>query len=269
MNKKVIGWNINQRSGMGQGIPQFVIDELIAQNADIIVLTEAYKDSTIEYFFCEMEKAGYSYAISQNDGMNEVCILWKTSCYQMISVDDSVISRKDNNNPNLLLVDLEDIATKKILTVVGYRIRMADYAERVEELEIVMDKVSGKETPVLIVTDCNNLRRETVETTWNLNVVDDILAANDFIRHTPAGQSIYAEKAQGGYAYEFAEDHIITRGLSVALGAYDRSFVYRYPDAYPWGTDFQKYNEKTGRPESIAPGYPDHAIVKGYFRESN
>ena len=40
MKSKVIGWNINQRSGMGKGIPQFVIDELIDQNADIIVLTD-------------------------------------------------------------------------------------------------------------------------------------------------------------------------------------------------------------------------------------
>ena len=43
MKSKVIGWNINQRSGMGKGIPQFVIDELIDQNADIIVLTELFQ----------------------------------------------------------------------------------------------------------------------------------------------------------------------------------------------------------------------------------
>lgn len=40
MKHKVIGWNINQRSGFGNDIPQFVIDELIHQDADIIVLTE-------------------------------------------------------------------------------------------------------------------------------------------------------------------------------------------------------------------------------------
>lgn len=46
MKSKVIGWNINQRSGMGKGIPQFVIDELIDQNADIIVLTELFQTGT-------------------------------------------------------------------------------------------------------------------------------------------------------------------------------------------------------------------------------
>ena len=53
MKSKVIGWNINQRSGMGKGIPQFVIDELIDQNADIIVLTELFQHSTIGYFWAE------------------------------------------------------------------------------------------------------------------------------------------------------------------------------------------------------------------------
>ena len=36
MKSKVIGWNINQRSGMGKGIPQFVIDELIGQQEIVI-----------------------------------------------------------------------------------------------------------------------------------------------------------------------------------------------------------------------------------------
>ena len=68
MKSKVIGWNINQRSGMGKGIPQFVIDELIDQNADIIVLTELFQHSTIGYFWAEMERAGYQHAVTQNDG---------------------------------------------------------------------------------------------------------------------------------------------------------------------------------------------------------
>lgn len=264
MKQKVIGWNINQRSGMGNSIPQFVIDELIYQNADIIVLTELFKNSAIDYFWNEMERAGYLHAIKRNDGTNEVGILWKNNLYTLFSVDDSVITKKENNNPNLLLVDLLD-ESGRLLTVVGYRIRMVDYSERVEELEIVVNKANEKNNPVLMITDCNNLRRETTETSWNLGVVDRILSAKGFERHTPSGQSIYAERTDGGYAYEFAEDHIITRGLRVVLGDYDRSFVNRDMAAYPWGKDFQIYNERNGREMSIEPGFPDHAIVKGYI----
>jgi exodeoxyribonuclease-3 len=41
--KKVIGWNINQRSGLGKAIPELVVQELLDQNADVIVITEVFK----------------------------------------------------------------------------------------------------------------------------------------------------------------------------------------------------------------------------------
>ena len=102
MKKKVLGWNINQRSGMGNGIPQLVIDELIDQDADIIVLTEIYKDDTIEYFWAEMDRAGYAHAITQNTGTNEVAILWRRNMFELLAVDDSVVTKAENSNPNLL-----------------------------------------------------------------------------------------------------------------------------------------------------------------------
>lgn len=178
MKSKVIGWNINQRSGMGKGIPQFVIDELIDQNADIIVLTELFQHSTIGYFWAEMERAGYQHAVTQNDGTNEVGILWKKDVYTFLAVDDSVVTTMKNNHPNFLLVDLED-QNGQLLTVAGFRIRMVDYSQRAEELEIVVNKAKEKKNPVLMIADCNNLRRETTETSWNLQVVDHILSQVD------------------------------------------------------------------------------------------
>ena len=46
MKSKVIGWNINQRSGMGKGIPQFVIDELIGQQEIVIKSLGEYISTT-------------------------------------------------------------------------------------------------------------------------------------------------------------------------------------------------------------------------------
>ena len=239
MKSKVIGWNINQRSGMGKGIPQFVIDELIDQNADIIVLTELFQHSTIGYFWAEMERAGYQHAVTQNDGTNEVGILWKKDVYTFHAVDDSVVTTMENNHPNFLLVDLED-QDGQLLTVAGFRIRMVDYSQRAEELE-------------------------TTEASWNLQVVDHILSQGGFERHTPCGQSIFEEHADRGYAYEFAEDHLITRDIVVELGDYEREFVRRDRIAYPWGKDFQTHDKEHRRRVSVEPGFPDHAIVKGYL----
>ena len=264
MKSKVIGWNINQRSGMGKGIPQFVIDELIDQNADIIVLTELFQHSTIGNFWAEMERAGYQHAVTQNNGTNEVGILWKRDVYTFHAVDDSVVTTMKNNHPNFLLVDLED-QNGQFLTVAGFRIRMVDYSQRAEELKIVVNKAKEKKNPVLMIADCNNLRRETTETSWNLQVVDHILSQGGFERHTPCGQSIFEEHADRGYAYEFAEDHLITRDIVVELGDYEREFVRRDRIAYPWGKDFQTHDKEHRRRVSVEPGFPDHAIVKGYL----
>lgn len=54
---------------------------------------------------------------------NEVCILWKSALYQMVSVDDALVTTKDNENPNYLMVELNDSDDKKI-NIVGYRIRI-------------------------------------------------------------------------------------------------------------------------------------------------
>ena len=67
------------------------------------------------------------------------------------------------------------------------------------------------------------------------------------------------------YAYEFAEDHLITRDIVVELGDYDREFVRRDRIAYPWGKDFQTHDKEHRRRVSVEPGFPDHAIVKGYL----
>ena len=59
MNRKVLGWNINQRSGLGKEIPEFVLQELLEQDADVIVLTEVVKNDSLSVFLQKMHEAGY------------------------------------------------------------------------------------------------------------------------------------------------------------------------------------------------------------------
>ena len=65
MSRKVLGWNINQRSGLGKEIPELVFQELLAQDADIIVLTEVVKNDSLSVFIQKMREAGYESAISR------------------------------------------------------------------------------------------------------------------------------------------------------------------------------------------------------------
>lgn len=50
MSRKVLGWNINQRSGLGKEIPELVFQELLEQDADVIVLTEVVKNDSLSVF---------------------------------------------------------------------------------------------------------------------------------------------------------------------------------------------------------------------------
>ena len=269
MNRKVLGWNINQRSGLGKEIPELVLQELLAQDADVIVLTEVVKNDSLSVFLQKMRKAGYESAISKNENTNEVCILWKAELYQLLNVDDSLITAKENDNPNYLMVELKDQNDKKF-NVVGYRIRVGskestnEYEGRARQMKIVTEKLALLDGPTMVVTDSNNLRRGATRKEWNLSVLDSMLAAVGFKRNTPEGSSIYAENAVSP-EYEFAEDHIITKEIEISDFEYDRDFVKRNTEVYMWGKDFTKHIEGTNFYKQIREGFPDHAIVKGHF----
>ncbi len=267
--RKVIGWNINQRSGLGKEIPGLVSEELVAQSADIIVLTEVVKNGNLSSFIAKMQSNGYDSAISLNENTNEVCILWKKDLYQMIVVDDSLITAKENDNPNYLRVELKDQDDIRF-NVVGYRIRVGnkeskgEYEFRARQMRIVVNKLSELTGPTMVVTDSNNLRRGAKTEEWNLSVIDSMLAEVGYKRNTPEGSSIF-EANPALEEYEFAEDHIITKGISISDIEYDREFVQRDTEIYMWGKDFCKHIEGTSYYKQIRVGYPDHAIVKGYF----
>lgn len=265
MNRKVLGWNINQRSGLGRAIPELVLQELLEQDADVIVLTEVVKNDSLSVFLQKMREAGYGSAISKN----EVCILWKVEYYQLLKVDDSLITAKENDNPNYLMVELKNQNDKKF-NVVGYRIRVGskestnEYEGRARQMKIVTEKLALLTGPTMVVTDSNNLRRGATRKEWNLSILDSMLVAVGFKRNTPEGSSIYAETAVSP-EYEFAEDHIITKEIEISDFEYDRDFVKRNTEVYMWGKDFTKRIEGTCLYKQIRVGFPDHAIVKGYF----
>ena len=269
MKRKVLGWNINQRSGLGKEIPELVLQELLDQDADVIVLTEVVKNDSLSAFIQKMREAGYESVVSKNENTNEVCILWKADLYQLLNVDDSLVTAKENDNPNYLMVELKDQNDKKF-NVVGYRIRVGsresvdEYEGRARQMKIVTEKLAALTGPTMVVTDSNNLRRGATRKEWNLSILDSMLSEVGFKRNTPEGSSIYAETAASP-EYEFAEDHIITKEIEVRDLEYDRDFVKRDTGVYMWGKDFTKHIEGTSFYKQICVGFPDHAIVKGYF----
>ena len=74
MSRKVLGWNINQRSELGGEIPELVLQELQEQDADVIVLTEVVKNDSLPLFVQKMREAGYESAISKNENIIKLMI---------------------------------------------------------------------------------------------------------------------------------------------------------------------------------------------------
>ena len=58
---------------------------------------------------------------------------------------------------------------------------------------------------------------------------------------------------------------VITGATSGIGNLLVREFVRRDRIAYPWGKDFQTHDKEHRRRVSVEPGFPDHAIVKGYL----
>ena len=100
-----------------------VLQELLVQDADVIVLTEVVKNDSLSVFLQKMREAEYESAISKNENTNEVCILWKAELYQLLNVDDSLITAKENDNPNYLMVELEDQHNRKFNVIRESRVQ--------------------------------------------------------------------------------------------------------------------------------------------------
>lgn len=269
----ILEWNINQatdRYGKND-IPDFVKRELINKNADIIILTEfcfcKNSEAFIQSVFSEL---GYDFRATENKkhGQNEVLIAWKKELFVIGDVEITETT-KGNNKPNLLVVHLKKISNDMKIVIAGLRITMKPYEKRKEQMVFALEQLKKYEN-VIIGGDFNNLRRETDVKEWNLDVIQDLCHNYKFNPiHTPKGQSIYQEEGTS-IAYEFAEDHFITKGKNVDMRKYyyDRGFTRNNQEIYLFGGDFQVYNNNINKVTWSIPfgsGIPDHAMIMGKF----
>ncbi|HFR3661460.1 TPA: endonuclease/exonuclease/phosphatase family protein, partial [Streptococcus suis] len=74
-------WNINQRSGIGEQIPDMVVTELKQLDTDIICLTEYVKTEKHNLFCTRLQDIGYEVFVDDCtlDFGNEILIAIKSS----------------------------------------------------------------------------------------------------------------------------------------------------------------------------------------------
>ncbi len=254
----VFEWNIHQQGGKGGGFtPPWVKDEI--NGFGIAALTEfCTKGSGRSTFIGGLEQLGYSCAASENRGGNDILIAVR-SCFA-ICRSSWVPCYGDDSVPENLRVDIDCGGT--VLTVLGVRIKdlHGDAQKRREEFQLLLDWVKDIENPVLIAGDFNTFNNNKCETTcktWNINVMEEMLP-KDFVLYTPEGGSIFEEGSP------FTYDHFIAKGVEIDLQPYDRDFTRRDRTVYRWGRDF--CGGYGAEKESVEPGFPDHAILKGTMR---
>lgn len=168
---KVSTWNINQRSGFGNQVPDIVFSELAQLNSDILIITE-YVKGTNHFEFCEqLQSLGYAvfeYLEHIEKLQNEILIVVKTKL--VINPLLKNLPQGDKFPDFLhLQVDLED----EPLHIIGTRIKIAtisdaltykrklplqiiDAQERLLQIKHIAEYVKKLSGKILLMGDFNN-----------------------------------------------------------------------------------------------------------------
>ena len=270
-------WNINQRSGLGENIPDMVFNAISQLNSDIIVLTE-YLKSNNHFEFCEKLKLLdynlYLYSHTEKN-QNEI----------MIGVKSKFVKRpllhtlpQDKLSPDFLHLQIDYENTP--LHIVGARVKI---------LPIRSDLSYERKLPLLIKDAKDRLLQVNRITKYLQKLNGKILLIGDFNNfHYFENNTIdswYHDKEflQNYYSYPI----LVAKMTEVNLTAY--SPTGNYDEVYSWinpnpkiGVDNMKryirndhlfsniteisniqYNWKfTEQPNYVNKvGYPDHAIL--------
>lgn len=277
MNKRKISlleWNINQATNLHgtNEIPEFIGIEIVKRNPDSFILTEIVKCKGYESFVTFLQENGYNYEISCNnanekDKQNDVLIGWKEELYEVLQVDNTIRTSKENNKPNYLMVKLKVLSDESVINVVGLRITIQSLFIRKRQMEIILNRLSEVITAdeyTILSGDFNNNRRG-FDGDWSLSVLNILAKRQGFTLYTPEGSSIGSENTWNK-EYEFAEDHFLINKGKMLDYIYDRDFAYEYKDIYLHGGDFSVYIpplKTTVWKIDFGCGIPDHAILLG------
>lgn len=261
--KKILVWNINQRSGKGGGkhIPSVVLESI--QGHDIVILNEFYKVKEWESDFAPLFES-HEIFVTDNE-KNEILIAVKKD----IAVLESYTSPSNYtlNLPDYLEVKCRINGQK--VAIVGARILVDkyDYPQGVDEemknrrlqaMTLINRLKTLKEEGYAIVGggDFNTGRRANENEFWSIGVLKNLLPpAIELL--TPKGYSHELHKGE----FAGTPDHILCdKALYMDLADYDWSFTENYKEIY------DEYRDEEGNwVDSIPNPYPDHAMMKGVF----
>lgn len=266
-NLTILEWNIHQQGRISKVIPMNILNYLI--DIDIIVLLEINTKSINFSEFCNsLYLYGYSVYMTcyeECDYANDILIavnstrnifVKKVSYYTAYNN-----SLKTDDIPENLLLDIE--IDNKSYMIAGVRIKelKSKYSMRKKQMETLIEWTKDIKVPIFLVGDFNNLRENTTEKDWNINVLDSI--KGQFIRKTPTknhswGVSYYPY--EGKYDGYIKEDHLLISSNIKENEKIEVNYNWEYLKNNIGNCKLKDKNVWNQQKIEIPIGFPDHAI---------
>ncbi|MBD5478332.1 MAG: endonuclease/exonuclease/phosphatase family protein [Lachnospiraceae bacterium] len=283
----ILEWNINQATNYSGNniIPDFVFEEIIARNADIVTLVEfSYSCKNAQDFIKRMEETGYQVKYTDNKKetkQNDVLIAWKDDKFRLENSSKDLFGPYPKENiPEMLAIKLVANEGNIPMVIIGVRIKLflflgkeEAWKKREEQLIKMLESIKDFfiEKNTVIVGDFNNNRvnldkcnDEPFVKLWSIEVIDKIIKDYGLTRYTP--DNMASIKQQNSI---FKNDHlIISNTIKVLSKKYSREFTNKNSDIYLHGQDFEVYNSRLDKTTWSIPygsGIPDHAILQCRF----
>lgn len=167
---RILNWNVNQRSGLGEEVPDVVLNELKHLDADIVCLTEYVKGKNHSEFCEQLKSLGYSlfmYPEHIKKFQNEILIAIKTKFVTL----PRITTFPEEEFPDFLHLQIDFEGAP--LHIIGARIKIAtinntlpykrklpllvkDAKERLLQIEYITEYVRKLNGNILIMGDFNN-----------------------------------------------------------------------------------------------------------------
>ncbi len=243
-------WNLHGCGGRNC-IPEFVAQEVLKQNFDIVVLTEFNASAGWENFRAAMEKRYELHVSPYAKGYNQVCIAVKRGCFDILRVD--AVNIVDYQMPELLRLDTKEKKGKENLTIVGARIKTQGH-EKVAQRKFLGDYLRQIPYQKLVcLGDFNYSLGELKE---------DMAGLEAFGPRTANG--LYSYVCSDGR--RMGRDWIISRGISHFENPFADKGESPYA-TYDWSfvTSENGYGYRLPEDPLIDLPLPDHAILMGEF----
>lgn len=272
---KILNWNVNQRSGLGEEVPDVVLNELKHLDAHVVCLTEYVKGKKHSEFCEQLKSLGYSlfmYPEHIKKFQNEILIAIKTK----FVILPRITTFPEEEFPDFLHLQIDFEGAP--LHIIGARIKIAtinntlpykrklpllvkDAKERLLQIEYITEYVRKLNGNILIMGDFNNFHyfeyqktdswehdKEFLQNYYSYPLIVEKMNEVNLATYSPTGNydEVYSwinPKIRADNIKRYIRnDHLFSNLAEISDIKYSWEF-----------TKNPKYQNKVG--------YPDHAVL--------